>query len=62
MRVILASEDMPQGECLIAGSLTQAQAEIMAAWLNEDIHLRPDQIHVVVPEGHEAKAKAIDSP
>jgi hypothetical protein len=29
-------DEVPEGEELIAGGLTQPQAEVMAAWLDED--------------------------
>ena len=57
MKVILASRaDKPEcGEELIAGSLTQRQAEVMVVWLNEDRGLPPDRRYEMASESHKPK-------
>ena len=40
---------------LIAGALTQKQAETMVSWLNQDRKLSPDRHYVIVPENHNLK-------
>jgi hypothetical protein len=58
MKVILTDKgDRRIDDELIAGALTQKQAETMVSWLNQDRELSLDRHYVVVPEDHPVQLK-----